>query len=247
MKHFLFLSIFILILSISKLFGQSIVTDRPNYTESSVTVPKGSLQIESGLIFAFNEEGFSLMKEISLPSSLFRVGITKGIELRIFNQYEKIIYGNNTISGFGDIEIGTKIQILRNDNFQMAFISHLVTPTGTAPLSNDTYGTINKLAAAYRFSDGFASGINVGYSHFGEGNGNLLYSLSLGFSVNEKASLYIEPYGEFTNLEDFISNIDGGITYLISDNLQADISFGTGITYRMNYFACGLSWRILKN
>ncbi len=33
--------------------AQSIVTDRPDQTESAVSVPKGSMQIETGFIMAY--------------------------------------------------------------------------------------------------------------------------------------------------------------------------------------------------
>lgn len=247
MKKTCFLIVVIFFVSNLNIYGQSIVTDRPDQTESSVTVPKGSLQIESGMIFGFNEDGPVLIKELAAPITVFRIGITKGIEFRLLSQYEKIKFNNRTSSGISDIEVGAKIQLLRKENLNIAFITHLLTPTGTVHVSENQYGTINKLAAAYSVSDNFGAGVNLGYSYFGTGNGNFLYSLALAFPVNDKASFYIEPYGEITDLSNFVSNIDGGISYLITDNLQADFSVGTGINHRMNYLAFGISWRLLKN
>ena len=60
-------------------------------------------------------------------------------------------------------------------------------------------------------------------------NVDLTYSLALGFGINEKASVYPEPYGDLTEFEYHIAYIDAGVTYLIKDNLQLDFSFGTGI------------------
>ena len=77
------------------------------------------------------------------------------------------------------------------------------------------------------------------------GNGDLTYSFALGFGINEKASVYLEPYGDLTEFENHIANNDAGVTYLIKNNLQLDISFGTGIDYTMNYTSIGVSWNIL--
>jgi len=95
-------------------------------------------------------------------------------------------------------------------------------------------------------SDGLNLGYNVGYNYFGKGNGNLSYSISLNSAVNDKVAVYIEPYGEWIEMEDLIVNIDAGFTYLANDNLQFDLSFGTGVNEKMNYISAGLSWLLQK-
>jgi hypothetical protein len=228
-------------------FSQSIVTDRPDQTESSVTVPAGSLQIESGMILGYTEDFNQVSRQLA-PASLFRIGVFKSLEFRAFTQYENISSDDGELEGMSDTEVGVKIQILDTENIdtKIAFISHVVTPTGSLGLSADRYGTVNKLAVSHNILDIFGLGYNLGHSYFGESKGDFLYSVVFGFSVNDRASFYIEPYGEVTNMEDFITNINGGVTYLITDNLQADIAFGTGIDNRMNYVGFGISWRHLK-
>ncbi|MCF6294946.1 MAG: transporter [Flavobacteriaceae bacterium] len=72
------------------IYAQTIVTDRPVQTESSSTVPKGSFQIETGVLFGSTKvEGVSIRQTLA-PSTLFRYGITKGIEIRLVNQFESI-------------------------------------------------------------------------------------------------------------------------------------------------------------
>jgi len=96
--------------------GQDLVTDRPDQTESSVTVPKGSLQIESGFLLGFSEEDNFISRELVTPSTLFRFGLLKGLELRFVNQYERVKTNLDTIHGFNDLEFGTKIQVLGKEN-----------------------------------------------------------------------------------------------------------------------------------
>jgi len=243
---------FILLLMVNFTIGaQTIVTDRPDQTESSSTVPRGSFQIETGVLFGSSKsEGFSF-KEIFAPSTLFRYGIAKGIELRLVNQFENVKNKTTSekVNGMSDIEIGTKFQILNKENVntEIAFLSHLIIPIGSKDVTIDNFGTINKLSISHTISETVGIGYNVGYDYFGTGKGNLTYSLALAIGITSKLGVYLEPYGALLEIDNHESNFDGGITYLIKDNFQLDASFGTGINHNMNYFSVGASINISKN
>jgi len=228
--------------------AQTIVTDRPDQTESSTTVPLKSLQVESGILFGNYENG--LIKQTLIPSTLLRYGLTKDIELRFVQQFENIKNDVTSQSDFGisDLEIGAKIQLLKKEdiNTEIAFLSHLILPTGSNGLTNDKFGTINKLAISHELNDKLGLGYNVGYANMGEGDGNLSYTLALGIGLGEKFGTYIELYGEYAEFSDWGSNFDSGLTYLLKDNFQLDISFGLGLNHEMHYFSLGFSWNISK-
>lgn len=228
--------------------GQEMVTDRPDQTESSSTVAKGSLQIESGLLLGFSEENKTNMQSILAPTSLFRLGLTNRIELRVVTQYEQQYYKDKdyTQKGFGDLEVGAKVTFIKpreKRNVEMAFLTHLVLPTGTIDKTN-AYGTINKLAVSHSLSKRVGIGYNLGYSYFGAGHGDFAYSLALGVGMTSKLSVYAETYGEVVNMSENQLNMDMGITYLVKENLQLDWSYGTGINHTMNYMSVGVSWNI---
>ncbi len=249
MKKFILI---LLVVFTKQLIAQQIVTDRPDQTEASTTVPKGSLQIESGIFVGFTETNTNKEKQLFAPTTLFRFGITKGIEIRVLSQLESIKnqLTLERITGISDIEIGTKIQILKkkNINTEIAFLSHLIIPTGSTGLTTiDKYGTINKLSISHKINDNLGVGYNIGYDYFGIGKGNLTYSLSLAISVTDKVGVFIEPYGEITDFKNYLSNFDSGFTYLVKDNFQLDFSFGTGINNKMNFISTGFSWNINKN
>jgi len=147
------------------------------------------------------------------------------------------------------MEIGTKIQLLKRENVntEIAFLTHLIVPTGTKEVSGNGFGTSNKLSVSHEINETVGIGYNIGYNYLGEGRGDFVYSLSLGIGINEKVGMYIEPFGELTNFEEFISDFDAGFTYLANNNLQFDFSFGTGINQRMNYISLGFSWLLEKN
>ena len=223
------------------LHGQ-IVTDRPDQTEASSTVGRGDLQLETGLLIGFSGDESS--RQILAPTTLFRFGITEEIELRLLSQFETQKNTLTNVQGISDLEIGTKIQLLKKEDIytEIAFLSHLILPTGTKELSNDEFGTINKLAISHSINENTGIGYNIGYNHFGTGDGDFTYSLALGVGVTEKVGVYIEPFGELVNLQDHNASFDAGVTYLLNDHLQFDFSFGTGLNHPMNYISFGLSW-----
>ncbi len=241
----------ILVIFTKQLIAQQIITDRPDQTEASTTVPKGSLQIESGILVGFTETKTNKERQLFAPTTLFRFGITKGIEIRVLSQLENIKnqLTSEEITGISDMEIGTKVQLLQKENIntEIAFLSHLIIPTGSTGLTIDKFGTINKMSISHKINEDLGIGYNIGYDYFGIGKGNLTYSLSLSISVTDKVGVYIEPYGEITDFKNYVSNFDAGFTYLAKDNFQLDFSFGTGINNKMNYISTGFSWNINKN
>lgn len=230
--------------------AQTIVTDRPDQTESSSTVPKGSLQIETGVLIGFSKTDGISERQTLAPSTLFRYGITKGIEIRVVNQFESIKNRNTSekANGISDLEIGTKFQIFHRENVntEIAFLSHLILPTGAKDVTIDNFGTINKLSISHTISETVGIGYNVGYDYFGTGKGDFTYSLAMAIGLTPKLGIYLEPYGGIIEFDNHEANFDAGITYLIKDNFQLDVSFGTGINHNMNYISAGMSVNISK-
>ena len=241
--------IFLLCCSIT-LAAQEIITDRPDQTESSSTIQKGSLQIESGLLLEFLGEDISCSeRNILAPTTLIRYGLLDFAELRIVSQIESVKNNSTSVTGISDLEIGTKLQLLKKEKslLEIALLSHIIIPTGSKEVSSNTTGFINKLCVSHRSNTNISIAYNLGYNYFGSGKGDLTYSFVLGSRINDKASVYLEPYGEFIEFEDNVININSGITYLLKDNFQLDFSFGTGINHIFNYTAIGFSWNIGKN
>jgi hypothetical protein len=235
---------------ITELTLPEIVTDRPDQTESSTTIPLKSLQIECGVLSGNYNFNNSSEKLFLIPTTLFRYGLTKNIELRLVEQLISVQNKQTSEENFGlsDLEVGAKIQILKNPaiNTEIAFISHLVLPTGAVSITNEHVGTINKLAISHGLTDFLDLGYNIGYNYFGHEKGYLTYSLVFGLGLTDRIGAYVETYGEVAEFTDWVSNFDSGITYLVRNNMQLDFSFGLGLNQKMNYFSAGFSWNIPK-
>ena len=160
MKNHIFLILIFFILTNS--FSQTITTDRPDQTESSSTVIAGSLQIESGVLVI--ENNTHRFKNIYLPTTLFRLGLTNKIELRILNQFEYRKYTKQSINGFTNLECGVKIQLLKKEDkvTELAFLSHIVLPTASKLFNENKFTVINKLCVSHKSNSNISFGYNIG-------------------------------------------------------------------------------------
>jgi len=218
------------------IFSQDIITDRPDQTESAVVVGEKKIQIESGIL---NQENSGGEKKLSIPTNLFRYGISEKIELRL-----NLEHSDKKNYGIESVEIGSKINLNKNQNSltKIALLSHLLLPK-----KEENLGIMNLISISHDQIKNLSIGYNLGYTHFMNQSGFLKYSIAFGSGLSEKIGFFIETYGEIEKSEIPISNFDSGFTYLVRDNLQIDVSFGLGINNQMNFQSIGISWKSKKN
>ena len=116
MKNCIFIC---LIFCINFNYAQIISTDRPSaQTDNSYSLYHKAFQIESGLIYSsVNDE----IQNSSVPNLLFRYGLLDRLELRFStNLLHTTIEKEFIIS---PLQFGTKIQLLREEKYQVAFLS----------------------------------------------------------------------------------------------------------------------------
>lgn len=231
----------------SPIFSQSIITDRPDQTESAVTVDPGILQIESGLLSQVEGEGVNRFKSTVLPTNLLRYGISNNVELRLVLQLDGEKTTTNTSYQFvlGNVEFGTKIVLNKKDDpkVQFALLSHVKLPKNDWGNFSENLGFINRLSLAHDITNIISIGYNFGYDYFTNGQGNYTYTVALGIGVSEKLSIYGESFGSIFVNNIPLSNFDYGLAYLVKSNIQFDLSFGLGLNNEMNYQSIGISWR----
>lgn len=163
-------------------------------------------------------------------------------------QLENLKNNSQLNTGISDLEVGTKIQLLNKEdvNTEIAFLSHLIIPIGTKEISGEKFGSANKLAFSHEINKNVSLGYNAGYNYWGTGKGDFVYSMAVGFAMNDKVGVYLEMYGDVVEFHELMANFDTGLTYLVKENLQLDFSFGTGINDRTNYISAGCSWKIFR-
>jgi hypothetical protein len=114
----------------------TIATDRPAVTESSVVVPEGALQFESGLL-ATNAAG---VRVLDAPELDWRYGLLARTELRLAApDYFRAVPPAAAASGFGDLAVGIKQQLGPLAGFDLSLVSSASLPTGARGIGSGAY------------------------------------------------------------------------------------------------------------
>jgi len=236
----------------------NIGTDRPTQTVGPYIVPKGSFQIESGIIYTNRNDQTDINEQWSYATTLLRYGIFENFEVRLNSSYEstntyvKEIQEDSTYNGMGPVTAGFKITLAKERGIrpELAIVASITfrhlgdinyRPTFSYP--------VGMLAATNTLSKRFSLGYNIGFAYSGEdADGFFIYTVYLGFQITNRLWSFAEAYGDFDNGNFPNHKWDAGLTYIIRHNLQIDISGGTGISEDVDkYFLNGgISWRIPK-
>ena len=220
--------------------------DRPDQTETPAIVPIGMFQAETGFTFQKND---SQSRTFSLPSTLWKYGITNNIELRLITEFVYEKTNNQKTSGLTPVFIGFKINLCEEKGLlpKTSFIGHV-------SLSNAAYSNYktNFSAPEFRFTmqHTLSEKMSLGYNLGCEWDGftsvpTYVYTLTTGYSITENLGSYIELFGFVPENDRANHNFDGGLTYLINDNFMIDASSSIGLTDNApeHYFALGFSIR----
>lgn len=212
---------------------QPLVTDRPDFTESSETVPTGLAQLESGATFARDGE----VKGTSIGEGLLRIGIASRAELRLgFNSYSIQQEAGAIAKGLEDASIGAKFKLLQGGATgsakpTIALLVGSTLPTGATPFRSQKLQPEVKTAFAWDFTDRVAFSSNVNYAWVREtfdSYGEVGASGSLGLGLTDRVGAYVEYFGFFPRAElvERSHFANGGLTFGLSDNLQLDARAG---------------------
>lgn len=208
-----------------------IQTDRPDQTECPFIVPKKHFQAETG--FAY-EKINKLSSSVMLPSCLFKYGISERTELRLITEIERQEYYNKVNTGLNPVTIGFKTNILQEKGIipNTSFIGHLTLPTIASCKNKSIY-----YAPSFRFTmqHTLNSKLSLAYNLGAEWDGEtpeptFIYTLTTGFSINDKIGSFIEIYGFAPQKSSADHRLDAGFTFLLTDNILFDIAGGIGLS-----------------
>lgn len=230
--------------------GEPLVTDRPDFTESPQTVPRGRTQVEAGVTFERSGDE----RAQSLGEVLVRVATGSRSELRIgVPSYLRFRGAGERVSGLDDAFLGGK-WVLREGagkKPQIALLAGSTLPTGSRRVAERAYQPEAVLAAAMDLSEKASLSTNLGVARAsvdGERFNQFFGSLSLGYSLSEKWGSYVEVYAFNRDEPGGPSKkyVNGGLTYLINDDFQLDARLGYGLgngDERNQFFGFGAARR----
>jgi hypothetical protein len=225
-----------------------IETDRPDQSESAGLIPKGYFQMENGFSIEDIEPGFIY----TYPSTLWAVGVNENFEVRVITTYINIQHEPNPdIDGLLPVQVGFKAKLLSQHGVipKAAVLGHLSLPGIASKQFETTYFAPSmRLAFQNDVTDILSVSYNLGVEWDGEDpRPTFLYTFSPAVSLFHGLSAFIEVYGDVPQQrsDDFRHRLDGGFTYLVSNDVLVDISGGIGLSDNApeKFIAVGLSYR----
>ena len=231
--------------------AEPLVTDRPDATESSSVIAPRFAQFEVGITTGEDPEGESYS---DFGGSLLRVGIKEDWELRFGWDGYNDGHGG---SGAGDGLLGFKYYIapeVRDDFFpEMALLVHTTVPWGDDELSSNEWDPSFLLSFSHTLNDRWSLGYNVGaeLATSEKANGDdttrasALYSIALGYGATDQLGFFIEVFGDVgLSAGSSFASLDGGVTWLFSDDSQLDLFVGTGLDDDADDWFVGIGYSI---
>ena len=201
-----------------------LVTDRPDVAESSLTVGKGTFQMEVGADATVASQA---ARQVVFPLKL-RQGVTPNLELHIETDTFAI---SSDASGLTSPEVGMKWHLGESakGTFSLGFLSALSLPLN-ASQGFVFYPTI---ACDVSLTPKLGFGLNAGASIYISPRLTDLdaarFASSFGQSWNQHLSTYLELFGEWQFSGALAVSADTGVIYRLTDDLQLDAYVRQGL------------------
>ena len=183
----------------------TIVTDRPDFTEASSTVGLGRVQLEAGYTCFRDRSAGSTFITQTYPEALLRIGVLADwFELRLGQTYlhsRTTAFGTTTehLSGLSDLYVGAKLWLTeqKGDLPEMALVFQAFVPTAGETLTADrVLPGFNYLYGWDIIPDLLSAGGSVGANKVADDTGHsfvlLHQSFTIGYTLTEQLGAYTE-------------------------------------------------------
>jgi hypothetical protein len=214
-------------------FMRELSPDRPDATESPLTVDAGHFVIEASIFDWRRNDG---SQTHTLMSTNFKIGLSNNTDLQfVFDTYswEDPKVGND-VEGFGDVQLRLKYNLWGNDggDSALALFPFVKIPT-SAQFSNDEWEGGLIIPYATELSGGLGLGLmaefDVVYDAVGKDHDfEFLHSAVLGFDLSERFGSFVEYVG-IEGGSSYKAFGAGGFTYSVHDDLVLDLGTQVGL------------------
>jgi hypothetical protein len=232
----------------------AIVPDRPGQTNPPNIVLVGTVQLETGFSRESDKTDEILTTNFLYNTSLIRIGLLENCELRFIFEYAGTKVDSpaqsTTINGFNPISLGTKLAVCPEKGIipQTSLNVSVALPYfGRQEFRPDYLAPSFIFLMQNTLNDRYTLGYNLGLQWDGnQPHATAVYSISLSMNVVDNVGIFAELYGFSMEKSRSDYRSDVGCTYLVTTNVQLDISGGVGLnsTAPDSFIAIGLAWRI---
>ncbi len=218
---------------------EPLITDRPDFTESTATVAPGHVQVEAGATLTrVEDEDSDTFGEV-----LVRIGLGPRLEARLGAfSYSRTDGPGSEVSGLEDPAVGLKVR-LTGDAAELppglpavSLLLGTSVPVGDDELTSDAWEPEAKLALGWEVTSWLSLSANLNAAYLNdpavdERFTQLSASLSAGFPLTDRLGAYAEVFGFSEEERDGSSTryVNGGVTWLFGNDLQLDARVGWGL------------------
>ncbi|XOV70241.1 MAG: transporter [Verrucomicrobiota bacterium] len=241
------------------LTGQSLrelETDRPDATESPVTVDKGHFQLESSFFgWSRDDSGGTQTEVLSIAESNLKYGLTDEMDLQMvwtpyLHETTKSAGGKTSVRDASDLVFRLKYNLWGNDEGETAFgLMPIVKVPTSSRLGNDEWegGMVTPFAwwAGKKWSLGAQVEIQrIFDSATGKWDWEVSHTTVIGLDLTVRIGIYLEYLGVSSD-DSYGAHFSSGITYALSDAAQLDAGSLVGLNddaEDLTVFS-GISWK----
>lgn len=213
--------------------------DRPDATESPVTVDAGHFQIETSfLAYGRDRSGGMRSEWWSFAETNIKYGLNSNMDLQLVLSpwvSERMEGGGVTeVDGVGDVELRLKWNLWGNDGGETALaVMPYVKIPSFSDVSNDHWEGGVIVPLAWRVAETWSVAVQVeGAAVYDEDDDDTDFEFShtavLGVDLGERAGCYLEYLGVAGD-HHYEAYASGGLTWALSDQRQLDIGAVVGM------------------
>ena len=255
---------------------EPLVTDRPDFTESSVAVGRGVVQVEFGYTFTSStSEGVTVRTQTVGEQLLragfyadwleFRLGMIPGLLMDSIDDFDfsfpiafeqtKSAGVSHSTAGLTDLYTGLKIALVPQEGLlpEMAVIPQMNIPTGSASFSSDKFQPGVNLVYGWTLDDTFATGgstqVNRSFDDSGDDYPEWAQSWTVACGLSDGLGAFAEWFAFFprgTDTAGAQQYLNGGLAWAITDDFQFDIRVGFGLNDEADDFFIGSGFSFRK-
>lgn len=233
----------------------SIITDRPDFVESSDVVGLGRQQVEVGLSLDSTSDQGVTVRNFTTPT-LLRLGLGRTWEARI--ETDGLVHTrvtgpefSDSDSGVSDASVGVKFHLQDGGEGKpgVALLLHADLPSGSPAFRGEGVRPSIRMVGEWELSDTTSLGVMPGVvfdrneqHHFTSG----ILAATYGVQLNQATHGFVEVAGQQLLVKDEdggnVITFDTGMSYLLDNETQVDASLNLGLTRQSPDWTIGVGF-----
>jgi hypothetical protein len=224
--------------------AQPIATDRPDVTNSSLVVPRGSLQAENGV----NLSGQGSARSLDGTNTRLRLGVAACTEVLLDVPTYFHALGGTAPAGFSDVSPAVKRQLEGLPRgVTAAAVAGVGVPTGDRPFGG--HGAVPYLQVPWEAELGRGwrlAGMATAFFHLSDGQRDPTFepTFVIGRDLSPSVDVFIEYVGDYPAAARASHLLNSGAAWRVTPAQQVDIHAAAGLNDAAPDYIVGVGYSI---